>query len=129
MFRYFIKFFLEPSLTDSLFWFLLNNSFTKISFTDANGSSVVITDPAQFAGGKKTASVTSKPFHAKMETQVVNTAVTVQFTLTILVIPATAYLLQCQTILLPVFPFYKVYAINCNNETYCPGIFFIASVD
>ena len=29
----------------------------------------------------------------------------------------------------PVFPFYKVYAINCNNETYCPGIFFIAFVD
>ena len=64
----------------------MNNSFTKISFTDANGSSVVITDPAQFAGGSKTVSVTSKPFRAKMETQVVNTAVTpVQFTLAILV--------------------------------------------
>lgn len=64
----------------------MNNSFTKISFTDANGGSVVITDPAQFASGKKTVSVTSKPFHAKIETQVVNTALTpVQFTLTILV--------------------------------------------
>lgn len=61
----------------------MNNAFTKITYTDANGSSVVISDPAQLATGKKTITVT-KPFAAKIETEINNvTTSTITYTLVI----------------------------------------------
>jgi len=64
----------------------MNVYFTKITFNDQTGSSVVITDPSQFSGGAKSIVVTTKPFSAKLQTEINNTTSTpVTYNLVILV--------------------------------------------
>jgi hypothetical protein len=52
----------------------INSFFTHITYTDANGNLVDITDFEKMVGGKKSINVTTKPFTAKIITEVTNTS-------------------------------------------------------
>lgn len=64
----------------------MNQYFTLIKYNDNTGSPVTISDPSQFNSGVKDISISTKPFDAKLETQINNTtAQTINYTLVILV--------------------------------------------
>jgi hypothetical protein len=52
----------------------MNQHFVNITYTDANGQDVVITDPSLFVGGSRKIKVTAKPFTAKLNTIITNTS-------------------------------------------------------
>lgn len=62
----------------------MNQNFTKISYKDANGNTVDITDPSQIADGIRTISITNKPFTARLDVIMNNvTTSTVYYSLVI----------------------------------------------
>ena len=64
----------------------MNVYFTKIKYNDKSGNTVTITDPSGFANGSKSISITSKPFLAKIETELLNsTNATIQYNLVVVV--------------------------------------------
>jgi hypothetical protein len=64
----------------------MNQYFTSIQYNDNTGSSITLSDPSQFINGVKDISISSKPFDAKLETQINNTtAQTINYTLAVLV--------------------------------------------
>lgn len=64
----------------------MNQYFTLIKYNDNTGSVVTISDPSQFNGGIKDISISTKPFDARLETQINNTtAQTINYTLVIMV--------------------------------------------
>ncbi|WEK20907.1 MAG: hypothetical protein P0Y49_07125 [Candidatus Pedobacter colombiensis] len=54
----------------------LTNAFTKITYTDQTGTTIVINDITQFPGGVKKIKVLNKPFTAKMSVDINNQAPT-----------------------------------------------------
>ena len=64
----------------------ISNSFVNITYTDSTGTPVVLTHASQFPGGLKTIYVSSKPFTAKITTEVNNqTNTPLHYSLVILV--------------------------------------------
>ena len=64
----------------------MNQYFTLIKYNDNTGSPVTISDPSQFNAGVKDISISTKPFDARLETQINNTtAQTINYTLVVLV--------------------------------------------